>query len=66
MPEPEGSGLERIERMVVLVLENRSFDHVLGYLHASPGEAHAMTDLQHMMLAVDQAARDEGNPAGQP
>jgi phospholipase C len=26
------NGLERIEHIVVLMLENRSFDHTLGYL----------------------------------
>ena len=31
-----------------------------------PAEAHAMTDLQQKMLAVDQTARDQGHPAGQP
>ena len=57
---------------------NRSLDHMLGYLRLEAGredidglqpgmaEAHAVTDLQQEMLAVDQAARDEGHPAGQP
>ena len=31
-----------------------------------PAEAHALTDLQSRMLAVDQAARENGHPAGQP
>ena len=78
MPESEGSGLERIEHIVVLMLENRSSDHMLGYVRLEAGredidglqpgmaEAHALTDLQQKMLAVDQAARDEGHPAGQP
>ena len=51
---------------------------MLGYLRLEAGredidglqpgmaEAHAVTDLQQEMLAVDQAARDEGHPAGQP
>jgi phospholipase C len=37
MPESEGSGLERIEHIVVLMLENRSFDHMLGYLRLESG-----------------------------
>jgi phospholipase C len=37
MPESEGSGLERIEHIVVLMLENRSFDHMLGYLRLEAG-----------------------------
>jgi phospholipase C len=31
------SGLERIEHIVVLMLENRSFDHMLGYLSLESG-----------------------------
>jgi phospholipase C len=32
-----GSGLQGIEHVVLLMLENRSFDHMLGYLYASAG-----------------------------
>jgi len=31
-----------------------------------PAAAHVLTDLKERMLAVDQAARDQGHPAGQP
>ncbi len=31
MAQPAG-GLDRVEHIVVLMLENRSFDHMLGYL----------------------------------
>jgi phospholipase C len=31
------SGLERIEHIVVLMLENRSFDHMIGYLSLEAG-----------------------------
>jgi phospholipase C len=34
-----GNGLAAIENIVVLMLENRSFDHMLGYLYASTGNA---------------------------
>ena len=37
MPESERSGLERVDRIVVLMLENRSFDHMLGYLRLEAG-----------------------------
>src|SRR6266480_2007618 len=37
MPESGGSGLQRIEHIVVLMLENRSFDHMLGYLRLEGG-----------------------------
>ena len=32
-----GNGLAAIEHVVVLMLENRSFDHMLGYLYADSG-----------------------------
>ena len=36
-PGTGGNGLAAIENIVVLMLENRSFDHMLGYLYASTG-----------------------------
>src|SRR5438270_9300158 len=32
-----GTGLAAIEHIVVVMLENRSFDHMLGYLYADSG-----------------------------
>jgi phospholipase C len=32
-----GNGLSSVEHVVVLMLENRSFDHMLGYLYTSSG-----------------------------
>ena len=32
-----GNGLSSVQHVVVLMLENRSFDHMLGYLYASDG-----------------------------
>ena len=32
-----GNGLSAIEHVVLLMLENRSFDHMLGYLYADSG-----------------------------
>src|SRR5438270_10513490 len=32
-----GTGLAAIEHIVVLMLENRSFDHMLGFLYADSG-----------------------------
>ena len=37
MAVAESNGLERIEHIVVLMLENRSFDHMLGYLSLEGG-----------------------------
>jgi phospholipase C len=35
--DTSGNGLASIEHIVVLMLENRSFDHMLGYLYSSAG-----------------------------
>ena len=32
-----GSGLSAVEHVVVLMLENRSFDHMLGFLYSAEG-----------------------------
>ena len=34
---PAGNGLPSIEHIVVLMLENRSFDHMLGFLYTDNG-----------------------------
>jgi phospholipase C len=34
---PGGNGLSSVEHVVVLMLENRSFDHMLGFLHTAAG-----------------------------
>lgn len=36
--DPAVARLEQIEHVVVVMLENRSFDHMLGYLSLPPGE----------------------------
>jgi phospholipase C len=36
-PMPNGNQLSSIEHVVVLMLENRSFDHMLGFLYADVG-----------------------------
>ena len=33
-----GGGLASVNNIVVLMLENRSFDHMLGFLYSGPGE----------------------------
>jgi phospholipase C len=37
MTTSAGAGLAGINHIVVLMLENRSFDHMLGYLYADAG-----------------------------
>ena len=34
---PGTNGLSSVEHVVVLMLENRSFDHMLGFLYAAQG-----------------------------
>ncbi|MFF2080499.1 alkaline phosphatase family protein [Kitasatospora sp. NPDC058162] len=34
---PGGDGLQRVEHLVMLMLENRSFDHMLGFLYTDQG-----------------------------
>jgi phospholipase C len=36
MPPP-ADNLHKIEHIVVLMMENRSFDHMLGFLHIDEG-----------------------------
>ena len=36
---PTGENLAKIEHIVVLMLENRSFDHMLGYLSLEAGRS---------------------------
>ena len=35
----DGNGLSSVEHIIVLMLENRSFDHMLGFLYADAGNA---------------------------
>lgn len=39
------TGLNAVEHIVVLMLENRSFDHMLGYLYAASGNVSPSGDL---------------------
>ena len=36
--DPAAARLEQVEHIVVVMLENRSFDHMLGYLSLPPAE----------------------------
>ena len=38
-PDPTEANLEKIDHIVVLMMENRSFDHMLGYLKLEGGLA---------------------------
>jgi phospholipase C len=55
-PGAGGTGLASIEHIVVLMLENRSFDHMLGYLYTDAGN---VTPTGH---AFDGLTGKETNP----
>src|SRR6186713_1539716 len=40
LPEPDASGIEHV---IVLMMENRSFDHMLGWLDGADGEQRGLT-----------------------
>ncbi len=60
---PGGNGLSSVEHIVLLMLENRSFDHMLGFLYADSGNT---SPLGHPFEGLTGS---ESNPAaggGQP
>ena len=70
--DPTVANLDKIDHIVVLVMENRSFDHMLGYLALDgrtevdglkPGmkNVHAGRRLPDPPPAVDEAAQDAGS-----
>ena len=57
-PDGAGTGLSAIEHIVVLMLENRSFDHMLGYLYYPGNVAPSGQPFEGL-------AGTESNPDGQ-
>jgi phospholipase C len=56
--------LDRIQRIIVVMMENRSFDHYLGYLHASRPEVDGQTGaVNHVTLNSGQEVRVAGRRA---
>src|ERR1700730_13420561 len=57
-----GSGLSAVEHVVVLMLENRSFDHMLGFLYRAEG------NVSPPGQTVEGLSGTESNPdaSGQP
>ncbi|MGI9021985.1 MAG: alkaline phosphatase family protein [Acidimicrobiales bacterium] len=71
MPEaetPAGDGTARIEHVVVLMLENRSFDNLLGFLHHPDPDAFDGLSVgqHHNVDAAGTAVKstDDGVPSG--
>lgn len=64
--DPAGSAnLEKVDHVVVVMLENRSFDHMLGYLSQS-GRRPEIDGLRPGALAQQAAVRADRTGTGQP
>ena len=59
-----GSGLSAIEHVVVLMLENRSFDHMLGYLYSDNGNVSPTGQPFEGLTGTESNPDASGNPAG--
>ncbi|HEY6786600.1 MAG TPA: alkaline phosphatase family protein [Trebonia sp.] len=57
-----GNGLSSIQNVVVLMLENRSFDHLLGYLYTSAGNVSPSGQPYDGLTGSESCPDAEGNP----
>ena len=57
-----GTGLAAIEHIVVLMLENRSFDHMLGYLYADSGNVSPSGQPFEGLTGNESCPDGNGNP----
>jgi phospholipase C len=57
-----GNGLASIEHIVVLMLENRSFDHMLGYLYSSAGNVSPTGQAFEGLTGSESNPDSSGNP----
>src|SRR5438270_12559183 len=55
-------GLSAIDQVVVLMLENRSFDHMLGYLYASAGNVSPAGQAFEGLTGDESNLDANGNP----
>ena len=56
------TGLNAVEHIVVLMLENRSFDHMLGYLYADSGNVSPSGDLFEGLTGTESCPASDGSP----
>jgi phospholipase C len=56
------SGLAAVEHVVVLMLENRSFDHLLGYLYADTGNVSSAGDAFEGLSGSESCPGSDGQP----
>jgi phospholipase C len=61
---PTASGLAAIDHVVVLMLENRSFDHLLGYLYAESGNTSPAGDAFEGLTGEESCPGSDGKPVG--
>src|ERR1700746_3847923 len=57
-----GTGLAAINHVVVLMLENRSFDHMLGYLYADTGNVSPSGQPFEGLTGSESCPDSNGNP----
>jgi phospholipase C len=57
-----GSGLSAIEHVVVLMLENRSFDHMLGFLYSDSGNVSPTGQLFEGLTGTESNPGSSGSP----
>lgn len=60
-PDPSLANLDKIEHIVVLMMENRSFDHMLGYLTLLNGR----TDVDGLQAGMSNTYKDKQYPIHQ-
>ncbi|WP_310962097.1 alkaline phosphatase family protein [Nocardioides terrisoli] len=62
-PAPGGpAGFAGVEHLVVLMLENRSFDHMLGYLYAEAGNVSPAGDPFEGLTGSESCPGSDGQP----
>src|ERR1700722_7822374 len=57
-----GAGLSAIEHVVVLMLENRSFDHMLGFLYTDAGNVSPLGQPYEGLTGNEANPDASGNP----
>jgi phospholipase C len=61
-PEPPPAGLAAVEHFVVLMMENRSLDHMLGYLYADSGNVSPAGDPFEGLTGAESCPGTDGQP----
>jgi phospholipase C len=59
---PAGNGLPSIEHIVVLMLENRSFDHMLGFLYTDNGNVSPLGQPYEGLNGTESNPGTDGSP----